>query len=178
MESLFLHEAIPGHHYQMSLQMENKDLPKFRRFIWYGAYGEGYALYCESLGKELGLYTDPYQQMGALGEEIHRAIRLVVDVAMHTGKMTREEAIKYNMDNEAISEEDATAEIERYMVQPGQALSYKIGELKIKELREKYSKQLGNKFKLSDFHDEFLKDGCMPLSVLEKKMDDWALGQH
>ena len=116
MESLFLHEAIPGHHYQMSLQMENDHLPKFRRFIWYGAYGEGYALYCESLGKELGLYTDPWQQMGALGEEIHRAIRLVVDVAMHTGKMTREEAIKYNMDNEAISEEDATAEIERYMV--------------------------------------------------------------
>lgn len=174
MESLFLHEAIPGHHYQMSLQMENDHLPKLRRFIWYGAYGEGYALYCESLGGELGLYTDPWQQMGALGEEIHRAIRLVVDVAMHTGKMTREEAIKYNMDNEAISEEDATAEIERYMVQPGQALSYKIGELKIRELREKYSKQLGNKFKLSDFHDEFLKDGCMPLNILEKKMDDWA----
>ena len=178
MESTFLHEAIPGHHYQMSLQMENDHLPMFRRFIWYGAYGEGYALYCESLGKELGLYTDPYQQMGALGDEIHRAIRLVVDVAMHTGKMTREEAIKYSMNNEAISEENATAEIERYMVYPGQALSYKIGELKIRELREKYSKQLGNKFKLSDFHDEFLKDGCMPLNVLEKKMDDWAVGQR
>jgi uncharacterized protein (DUF885 family) len=174
MESIFLHEAIPGHHYQESLQMENDHLPKFRRFIWYGAYGEGYALYCESLGKELGLYTDPYQQMGTLNEEIHRAIRLVVDVAMHTGKMTREEAIKYSMDNEAISEEDATAEIERYMVQPGQALCYKIGELKIKELRKKYSKQLGNNFKLSDFHDEFLKDGCMPLDILEKKMDNWA----
>jgi uncharacterized protein (DUF885 family) len=178
MESLFLHEAIPGHHYQMSLQMENDHLPKFRRFIWYGAYGEGYALYCESLGRELGLYTDPWQQMGALREEIHRAIRLVVDVAMHTGKMTREEAIKYSMDNEAISEENATEEIERYMVWPGQALSYKIGELKIRELREKYSKQLGNRFKLSDFHDEFLKDGCMPLNILEKKMDDWALAHH
>jgi uncharacterized protein (DUF885 family) len=174
MESTFLHEAIPGHHYQMSLQRENDGLPKFRRFIWYGAYGEGYALYCESLGKELGLYTDPYQQMGALGDEIHRAIRLVVDVAMHTGKMTREEAIKYDMENEAISLKDATAAIERYMVYPGQALSYKIGELKIRELREKYTKQLGNRFKLSDFHDEFLKDGCMPLSILEKKMDDWA----
>jgi uncharacterized protein (DUF885 family) len=178
MESLFLHEAIPGHHYQMSLQMENDHLPKFRRFIWYGAYGEGYALYCESLGRELGLYTDPWQQMGALREEIHRAIRLVVDVAMHTGKMTREEAIKYSMDNEAISEENATEEIERYMVYPGQALSYKIGELKIRELREKYRTQLGNKFKLSDFHDEFLKDGCMPLNLLEKKMDDWALAHH
>jgi uncharacterized protein (DUF885 family) len=178
MESLFLHEAIPGHHYQMSLQMENNDLPKFRRFIWYGAYGEGYALYCESLGKELGLYTDPWQQMGALREEIHRAIRLVVDVAMHTGKMTREEAIKYTLDNEPTSVEDATAEIERYMVWPGQALCYKIGQLKIRELREKYSKQLGDKFKLSDFHDEFLKDGCMPLNILEKKMDDWVLGQR
>ena len=174
MESLFLHEAIPGHHYQMSLQMENDKLPKFRRFIWYGAYGEGYALYCESLGKELGLYTNPYQYMGALGDEIHRAIRLVIDVAMHSGKMTREEAIKYMMDNEAISEEGATAEIERYMAYPAQALSYKTGALKIKELREKYSKQLGNKFKLSDFHDEFLKDGCMPLNLIEKKMDTWA----
>lgn len=178
MESLFLHEAIPGHHYQSSLQMENNQLPKFRRFIWYGAYGEGYALYCESLGKELGLYTDPYQHMGALGDEIHRAIRLVVDVAMHTGKMTREEAIKYMTDNEAISEEGATAEIERYMVYPAQALSYKTGALKIKELREKYTKQLGNKFKLSAFHDEFLKDGCMPLDIIEKKMDTWEKGQE
>ena len=178
MESLFLHEAIPGHHYQSSLQMENDQLPKFRRFIWYGAYGEGYALYCESLGKELGLYTDPYQHMGALGDEIHRAIRLVVDVAMHTGKMTREEAIKYMTDNEAISEEGATAEIERYMAYPAQALSYKTGALKIKELREKYTKQLGNKFKLSAFHDEFLKDGCMPLDIIEKKMDNWEKGQE
>ncbi len=178
MESLFLHEAIPGHHYQMSLQMENTQLPKFRRFIWYGAYGEGYALYCESLGKELGLYTDPYQYMGALGDEIHRAIRLVVDVAMHTGKMTREGAIKYMMDNEAISEDGATAEIERYMAYPAQALSYKTGAFKIRELREKYSKQLGLKFSLAAFHDEFLKDGCMPLNIIEKKMDDWAKTQQ
>jgi uncharacterized protein (DUF885 family) len=177
MESLFLHEAIPGHYYQMSLQAENNKLPKFRKFIWYGAYGEGYALYCESLGKELGLYTDPYQYMGALGDEIHRAIRLVVDVAMHTGKMTREEAIKYMMDNEAISEEGATAEIERYMVYPGQALSYKTGALKIKELREKYAKQLGSNFKLDKFHDKLLDYGCMPLDVLEQQMDDWAKGQ-
>jgi len=174
MESLFLHEAIPGHHYQISLQAENEHLPKFRRFNWFGAYGEGYALYCESLGKDLGLYTDPYQKMGALSSEIHRAIRLVVDVGIHTGKMTREEAIKYMMDNEDISEERATAEIERYMVSPGQALSYKIGELKIKELRDKYEKFLGNKFILSDFHDELLKDGGMPLNVFEKKMDGWA----
>jgi uncharacterized protein (DUF885 family) len=173
-ESLFLHEAIPGHHYQISLQQENEKLPKFRRFAWYGAYGEGWALYCESLGKELGLYTDPYQYMGALGDEIHRAIRLVVDVSMHTKNMTREQAIKYMMDNEAISEEGATAEIERYMAIPGQALSYKIGALKIRELRNKYAREEGNQFNLAAFHDEFLKDGCMPLEVVEKKMDAWA----
>jgi len=177
MESLFLHEAIPGHHYQISLQQENTKLPKFRRFLFYSAYGEGWALYCESLGKELGLYTDPYQYMGALGDEIHRAIRLVVDVGIHTKGMTREEAIKYMTDNEAISEQGATAEIERYMAIPAQALSYKIGALKIRELRNKYQKELGNNFKLSDFHDEFLKDGCMPLDVLERKMDAWAESQ-
>ena len=177
MESLFLHEAIPGHHYQMSIQSENKTLPAYRRFLWYGAYGEGYALYCESLGKELGLYTDPYQYMAALGDEMHRAIRLVVDVAMHTGKMTREQAITYMMQNEAISQEGATAEIERYMVYPAQALSYKTGALKIKELREKYTQKLGNKFSLAAFHDEFLKDGCMPLEIIEKSMDEWVKKQ-
>ena len=171
MESLFLHEAIPGHHYQISLQQENTSLPKFRRFAWYGAYGEGWALYCESLGKELGVYTDPYQYMGALGDEMHRAVRLVVDVGMHTKGMTREQAIKYMMDNEAISEEGAIAEVERYMAVPGQALSYKIGALKIWELRKRYEQKLGKKFRLDDFHDEFLKDGCMPLEVVEEKMD-------
>lgn len=174
MESLFLHEAIPGHHYQISLQQEDTLLPKFRRFSWYGAYGEGYALYCESLGKELGLYTDPYQYMGALGDEMHRAVRLVVDVAIHTKNMTREEAIQYMTDNEQMSEEGAIAEIERYMAIPGQALSYKIGALKIRELRDKYEKELGDKFTLAGFHDELLKDGCMPLEILEKKMDAWA----
>lgn len=177
MESTFLHEALPGHHYQSSIQSENLSLPDFRRFLWYGAYGEGYALYCESLGKELGLYTDPYQHMGALGDEILRAIRLVVDVAMHTGKMTREEAIKYMMENEAILEEEAVNQIERYMVYPAQALSYKTGALKIRELRDKYSKLLGNKFNLAAFHDEFLKDGCMPLDVIERSMDEWAKKQ-
>jgi uncharacterized protein (DUF885 family) len=174
MESTFLHEAIPGHHFQGSLQQENNSLPTFRRYAWYGAYGEGWALYCESLGKELGVYTDPYQYMGALGDEIHRAIRLVVDVAMHTGKMTREEAIRYMMDNEAIDEDGATAEIERYMAIPAQALSYKIGALKIRELRDRYQQELGSKFSLAAFHDEFLKDGCMPLEIVEKKMDAWS----
>ncbi len=177
MESLFLHEAIPGHHYQISLQQEDTLLPKFRRFGGHNAYVEGWALYCESLGKELGLYTDPYQYMGALGDEIHRAIRLVVDVAIHTKGMTREEAIKYMMDNEAISEQGATAEIERYMVIPGQALGYKIGALKIRELRNKYQKELGSKFNLAAFHDEFLSSGSMPLDLVEKRMDQWAAKQ-
>ncbi|MGF7040264.1 DUF885 domain-containing protein [Mucilaginibacter lappiensis] len=178
MESLFLHEAIPGHHYQISLTQENTSLPKFRRFDGNeNAYVEGWALYCESLGKELGLYTDPYQYMGALGDEIHRAIRLVVDVAIHTKGMTREQAIKYMMDNEAISEQGATAEIERYMAIPGQALGYKMGALKIRELRTKYEKQLGGKFDLAEFHNQVLKDGAMPLAVFEGKMDAWAAKQ-
>jgi uncharacterized protein (DUF885 family) len=174
MESLFLHEAIPGHHFQTALTIEDTTLPTFRRYIWYGAYGEGWALYCESLGKELGLYTDPYQYMGALGDEMHRAIRLVVDVAMHSKNMTREEAIRYMMDNEAISEEGAVAEIERYIAIPAQALSYKIGALKIRELRNKYTGEMGDKFKLASFHDEFLHYGCMPLELVEKNMDEWA----
>lgn len=177
MESLFLHEAIPGHHYQISLQQENTELPKFRRFGGNNAYAEGWALYCESLGKELGLYTNPYQYIGALGDEIHRAIRLVVDVGMHTKGMTREEAIQYMTDNEQISEEGATAEIERYMVIPAQALGYKIGALKIRELRTRYEKDLGDQFNLAAFHDAILKDGNLPLDVLEKKMDAWALKQ-
>ena len=176
MESLFLHEAIPGHHYQVSLQQENQDLPKFRQFAWYGAMGEGWALYSESLGKELGLYTDPYQYMGALGDEMHRAVRLVVDTGLHARGLTREQAIEYMMANEPISEDGATAEIERYMAIPGQALSYKTGQLKIRELRTRYEKELGKNFVLSDFHDELLKDGVMPLAVLEKKMDAWAAG--
>ncbi|MBA2249888.1 MAG: DUF885 domain-containing protein [Chitinophagaceae bacterium] len=174
MESTFLHEAVPGHHYQVSLQQENSDLPKFRRFAWYGAYGEGWALYCESLGKELGLFTDPYQHMGALGDEILRAIRLVVDVGLHEKNWSREQAIKYMMDNESINEHDATSEIERYMAIPAQALSYKVGAIKLRELRARYEKELGNKFNLAMFHDELLKDGCMPLDVLEQKMDAWA----
>ena len=173
MESLFLHEAIPGHHYQISLQQEDTSLPRFRRFFWQNAYVEGWALYCESLGKELGLFTDPYQYMGALGDEIHRAIRLVVDVAIHEKGMTREEAIKYMMDNEAISEQGATAEIERYMAIPGQALGYKVGALKIRELRAKAEQELGDKFNIADFHDQILRDGSMPLDLLEQKINAW-----
>ena len=178
MESLFAHEAIPGHHYQLSLQQENTRLPKFRRFASYPAFSEGWALYCESLGPELGLYKDPYQKIGALGDEIHRAIRLVVDVGMHTKGLTREQAIKYMMDNEPISEQGATAEIERYMAIPGQALAYKTGALKLRELRARYQKQLGARFNLRAFHDEILAGGSMPLAVLERKMNAWAARQR
>ncbi len=174
MESLFLHEAIPGHHFQVMLQMEDEGLPKFRRFSWYGAYGEGWALYTESLGKELGLYTNPYQYMGALGDEMHRAIRFVVDVGMHAKGWTREQAIAYSIENEPISVEGAVAEIERYMANPAQALSYKTGALHLRELRARYSSELGERFRLSDFHDEILRGGCLPLDVLDKKMDRWA----
>ncbi|ODM53326.1 DUF885 domain-containing protein [Elizabethkingia meningoseptica] len=177
MESLFLHEAIPGHHYQVSLQQENTALPKFMRFGWLGAYGEGWALYCESLGPEFGLYTDPYQKLGSLSDEMMRAVRLVVDTGLHTGQMTREDAIKYFLSNVAYDEAGATAEIERYMAIPGQALSYKTGALKIRELRSKYEKQLGAKFKLASFHDEVLSQGCLPLSVLDRKMELWAKKQ-
>jgi uncharacterized protein (DUF885 family) len=174
MESLFLHEAIPGHHYQISLQQENEKLPKFARILWYGAYGEGWALYCESLGKELGLYTDPRQYIGALNDEMHRAIRLVVDPGMHWRGWTRERAIKYMMDNESMTEGAATAEIERYMAVPAQALSYKIGSLKIRELRTRFEQQLGERFSLAEFHDEILKQGGMPLSILERRLNAWA----
>ena len=174
MESLFLHEAIPGHHYQISLTQENTELPNFRRYGGHNAYVEGWALYCESLGKELGLYTDPYQYFGALGDEMHRAIRLVVDVAIHTKNMSREEAIKYMMDNEAISEQGATAEIERYMGNPAQALGYKTGAMKIRALRTKYEQALGSKFNAAEFHTQVLKDGSLPLNVLESKLDSWA----
>ena len=177
MDALFLHEAIPGHHYQIALQQENTGLPAFRRFGGYSAYTEGWGLYAESLGAELGLYTDPYQRIGALNTEIHRALRLVVDVGLHTGKLTREQAIRYLMDNEPIDEQRATAEVERYMATPGQALSYKVGQLKISELRARYEKQLGPKFSLKAFHDELLAGGAMPLAVLERKMDAWAARQ-
>lgn len=174
METLFLHEAIPGHHYQISLQQENTQLPKFRKFLGYSSYAEGWALYTETLGKDLGLYQNPYQYLGHLSDAMHRAIRLVVDVAIHTKGMSREEAIQYMVTNERISTEEATAEIERYMAIPGQALSYKIGQLTISALRKKMETELGSKFSLPAFHTQVLNGGNMPLPVLEKKLDRWA----
>jgi uncharacterized protein (DUF885 family) len=172
-EDLFLHEAIPGHHFQISLQQENNSLPDFRKFNWFGAYGEGWALYTESLGKELGMYQDPYQYFGMLGNEMHRAVRLVVDTGLHTKGWTREQAIKYSLANEAESEASIIPEIERYMAIPGQALSYKIGQLKIIELRKKAQDKMGSKFDIKKFHEKVLESGVMPLALLEKKINAW-----
>lgn len=172
-EDLFLHEAIPGHHYQIMLKIENKSLPDFRRFLNYGSYTEGWGLYTESLGKELGLYTDPYQYFGMLTAEMHRAIRLVVDAGMHSQGWTREQAIQYSKDHEAASEQNIISEIERYMGNPGQALSYKVGQLKILGLRAKAEKELGDKFNIKEFHNQVLDSGSLPLSTLEEKVDFW-----
>lgn len=176
-EDLFLHEAIPGHHYQISLQQENTNLPEFRRLTGYSAYAEGWALYTESLGKELGLYTDPYQYFGMLSAEMHRSIRLVVDAGMHTQGWTREQAIAYSKEHEAETEASIIAEIERYMAIPGQALSYKIGQLKIRELRAKAESELGSKFKIAEFHRQILNSGNIPLKVLEAKIMKWINSQ-
>ncbi|MBD0373841.1 MAG: DUF885 domain-containing protein [Pyrinomonadaceae bacterium] len=177
MESLFLHEAIPGHHYQISIQQEQKELPRFRQFAIYGAYTEGWALYTESLGRELGLYKDPYQYFGMLTQDMHRAIRLVVDTGMHWKGWTREEAIRFSLENEGLSEDRITAEVERYMAIPGQALSYKAGQLSILRLRSKAQRALGPRFQLRAFHDEILRDGALPLDVLESKINDWIRAQ-
>ena len=176
-EDLFLHEAIPGHHFQVSLQQESTTLPDFRKFNWFGAYGEGWALYAESLGKELGLYQDPYQYLGMLNDEMHRAIRLVVDTGIHYKGWTREQAIAYSMNNEAGGEASIVAEIERYMAIPGQALSYKIGQLKILELRHKADSQMGNQFDIKKFHEKVLESGVMPLALLESKMNAWMAAE-
>lgn len=176
-ESLFLHEAIPGHHFQLSLQQENHEIPEFMKAEGLGVFAEGWALYCESLGKELGLYDDPYQYFGMLSAEMHRAIRLVVDTGIHAMGWTRDQAIQYSLDHEAESEASIIAEIERYMVAPGQALSYKIGQLKILELRSRAEQALGAQFDIKEFHNQVLESGSLPLDVLEKKIDRWIEGQ-
>jgi len=177
MEDLFLHEAIPGHHYQVALKVENTTLPEFRRFINYGAYAEGWGLYAESLGKELGLYTDPYSYFGMLSGEMHRAIRLVVDAGLHYQGWTREQAIQYSKEHEAAAEDNIISEIERYMANPGQALSYKMGQLKILELRAKAEKELGDKFNIREFHNQMLDVGSLPLELLDQKITRWIESQ-
>ena len=172
-EDLFLHEAIPGHHFQIAIQQELTGIPKFRRFGGDTAYVEGWGLYAETMGKELGVFTDPYMYFGGLQGELWRAIRLVVDTGLHDKGWSREQVIKYMRDNSAVSETDAIAEAERYMAIPGQALAYKMGQLKITELRARASKALGKGFDVREFHDQILKDGSLPLSVLDAKIDRW-----
>ena len=176
-EDLYLHEAIPGHHFQLALQQELKDVPAFRRFGGETAFIEGWGLYAESLGKSLGVYETPYDYFGYLQNELWRAIRLVTDTGLHSKGWTREQVIKYMLDNSAESETQATAEAERYIAWPGQALAYKIGELKIKQVRAKAEKELGDKFDIREFHAEVLKDGSVPLDVLEAKIDRWIASE-
>jgi uncharacterized protein (DUF885 family) len=177
-EDLFLHEAIPGHHFQLALQQELTGLPAFRRFGGETAFTEGWGLYSESLGRDLGLYTDPYNYFGYLQNELWRAIRLVVDTGLHSKGWTREQVIDYMLENSATNETPAISEAERYMAIPGQALAYKIGELKIKELRARAEKALGDDFDIREFHAEVLKDGSVPLDVLEGKIDRWIAGKQ
>jgi uncharacterized protein (DUF885 family) len=173
MEDLFLHEAIPGHHYQVAIQQE-ADIPEFRKIYFTSAFGEGWALYAESLGTDLGMYIDPYQYLGKLNGEIERAVRLVVDAGIHYKGWSREKAIDYVLENQPVSAIEAEQRIERYMVLAGQAVSYKVGELKIIELRESARKKLGSKFNIKEFHDEVLKDGSLPLIILEAKINRWV----
>ncbi|MDA8644117.1 DUF885 domain-containing protein [Flavobacteriaceae bacterium] len=176
-EALFLHEAIPGHHYQLSLQQENNTLPEFLHPESLGVFVEGWALYAESLGKELGLYDDPIQYFGMLSMEMHRAIRLVVDTGMHSKGWTREQAIQYSLDHEAESEASIISEIERYMATPGQALSYKMGQITIRALRTQAEDRLGAQFDVRAFHSQVLNSGSLPLVLLERKIENWITSQ-
>jgi uncharacterized protein (DUF885 family) len=172
-ESLFLHEAVPGHHFQISLQQERADLPRFQRFADYTAFVEGWALYAESLGAELGLYKEPAQYFSRLNSELFRAARLVVDVGLHRKGWSREQAIKFLIDTTRSSESGAASEVDRYIAVPAQALGYKLGQLRISAIRSKAEKTHGTAFDIRAFHDELLGDGALPLDILEAKMDAW-----
>jgi len=173
METLSIHEASPGHHFQTSIQQEITGLPMFRRFGGYTVYSEGWALYAESLGKELGLFTDPMMWYGRLVDEQLRAMRLVLDTGLHALGWTRQQSIDYMMANSSMPESDVVAEVERYIAIPGQALSYKIGQFKIKELRELAENELADKFDIKQFHTQILIDGGLPMPILEAKIKRW-----
>lgn len=172
-ETLFLHEGVPGHHFQIALAQENAELPAFMRFGGNTAYAEGWGLYAESLWKELGMETDPYQRFGGLNDEMLRAMRLVVDSGIHSKGWSREQAIDYMLANSGMSKTEATAEVERYIAIPGQALAYKVGQLTISQLKAKAQQELGDKFDPREFHAQVLMTGALPMAVLEKKIDTW-----
>ena len=173
METLYLHEGSPGHHFQISLAQENEALPNFMRFGGNTAFVEGWALYAETLGEELGLFTDPYQRFGHLNDEMLRAMRLVVDTGIHAKGWGRDQAIQYMLDHSGMTNTEATSEVERYIAIPSQALAYKIGSLKIEELKAKAQTALGDKFDPREFHAQVLMTGALPLAVLERKINDW-----
>ena len=175
MEALSIHEAVPGHHLQITLAQELDNIPKFRRYGGYTAFVEGWGLYSEKLAEEMGFYEDPYSKFGQLTYEMWRACRLVVDTGMHTLGWTRQEAIDFMLSNTAKTENDVTVEIDRYIAWPGQALAYKIGELKIRELRSKAEKEMGDNFNIRDFHDVVLGHGAVPLDILEKHVNEYIL---
>ena len=173
MQAIYLHEAVPGHHFQVSLAQEMDELPRFRRHAEFTAYDEGWGLYAESLGRELGLYDDPYSELGALMMEVWRAVRLVVDTGLHSQGWTREQAIDYMRANTSIGRADIVAEVERYIAQPGQALAYKVGEIRIRALRRESERTLGARFDVREFHTQVLAGGSLPLPVLEEQIRRW-----
>jgi len=171
--TLYLHEGAPGHHFQISLAQEDTTLPHFQRFDGNNAFVEGWALYAETLGYEMGLYKDPMQHWGTLDDEMLRAMRLVVDTGLHAKGWSREQAIDYMLANSGMGRTDATSEVERYIAIPGQALSYKLGALTIQRLRRKAEAELGARFDIRAFHEQVLDSGALPLPVLEAKIDRW-----
>jgi uncharacterized protein (DUF885 family) len=175
MEALTLHEAVPGHHLQIALSQELEGLPDFRKHMSYTAFVEGWALYAESLGDEMGFYTDPYSKFGQLTYEMWRAVRLVVDTGLHSMNWTRQQAIDFFLANAAKTEQDVIVEVDRYIVWPAQALGYKMGQLKIRELRTSAERRLGSAFDVRRFHDLVLAQGAVPLDVLEKRVNEWAV---
>jgi uncharacterized protein (DUF885 family) len=177
-EALVYHEGIPGHHLQLAVQTELSDLPAFRKFGGVTAYSEGWGLYAEKLAKDMGQYTDPVRDFGRLQLELHRAIRLVVDTGIHAKKWTREQAIRYVLDNSAEPKQAATKAIERYIVMPGQATAYMVGRLKISELRERARAALGDRFDIRAFHDVVLRNGPVPLDLLDAEVTHWIESQR